>query len=282
MIESCLPRQFRASVIGALLLFLLYPWAAGASMTDTLNKLRAQACEARQPLHANARLDEVARLAARGTPLQEAERQAGYHAAAILSLQLSGVGDEPSLVRALSQERCAQLNAPGIRDLGTYRQGSNVSIVLAEPFRVPDSRDSYAIARRVLELTNAARAQPRRCGGTAFPAAPALTLNPQLIQAALLHSRDMATHGYMDHTAQDGSTPADRVTRAGYPWRLVGENLASGISSADEVVSGWLSSPHHCANVMDAQYTQMGIAFSVNLDAPAGVYWTELFGTPRS
>jgi len=174
-------------------------------MTDTLNKLRAQVCEARQALHANARLDQVAQLLAQGTPLQQAERQAGYHAAKILSLEVSGVSDEQTLVRALGQERCARLDAPGIRELGTYGQGPNVWIVLAEPFRTPEPRDSYAIARRMLALTSAARARPRTCGQRPFPAAPPLTLNPKLIQAALLHSRDMAAHAYMDHTDRDGA-----------------------------------------------------------------------------
>lgn len=282
MIKNCLLRQVRARVLGAVLLLpALAPGAACASMTDTLNKLRAQACEARQPLHANARLDQVAQRLAQGTQLQAAERQAGYHAAKILALEVSGVSDEQSLVRILGQERCAQLDAPGIRELGTYSQASHVWIVLAEPFRTPDTRNSYAITRRVLELTNAARSKPHSCGATLFPAAPPLTLNPQLLQAALTHSRDMATHGYMDHRARDGSSPGVRVSRAGYHWRVVGENLATGVSSADEVVSGWLGSPHHCANLMDAEYTHMGIAFAVNLDSPGGVYWTQLFGAPR-
>jgi len=54
------------------------------------------------------------------------------------------------------------------------------------------------------------------------------------------------------------------------------------VSSADEVVASWLGNPHHCANLMGAEYTHMGIDFAVNLDAPGGVYWTQLFGASGS
>jgi len=85
----------------------------------------------------------------------------------------------------------------------------------------------------------------------------------------------------MDHTGRDGSTPADRMTRAGYKWRAVGENLASGAMTPEEAVEVWLHSPHHCANLMDRSFTQMGIAFATNPTTDGGAYWTQTFGTPR-
>jgi uncharacterized protein YkwD len=102
-----------------------------------------------------------------------------------------------------------------------------------------------------------------------------------LERAALDHSQDMAAHNYMDHTGRDGSSPADRITRTGYKWRLVGENLASGMMTPDEAVAGWLQSPHHCVNLMTARFAEMGLAFAVNPSTDAGVYWTQTFGTRR-
>lgn len=90
----------------------------------------------------------------------------------------------------------------------------------------------------------------------------------------------MARHDYMDHTGRDGSTPAQRVTRSGYRWKTVGENLASGVMTADEVVAGWLGSPHHCENLMNARFTQMAVAYAVNPASRGGIYWTQVFGTP--
>jgi uncharacterized protein YkwD len=91
----------------------------------------------------------------------------------------------------------------------------------------------------------------------------------------------MATYGYMDHTGRDGSSPAQRITRSGYRWREVGENLASGIMTPEDAVAGWLHSPEHCANLMDPAFRHMGVAYAVNPRNDAGVYWALEFGTPR-
>ena len=91
----------------------------------------------------------------------------------------------------------------------------------------------------------------------------------------------MAAWGYMNHTGHDGSTPAARISRSGYRWSEVGENLASGIMKPEDVVAGWLKSPEHCANLMDPLFRQAGVAFAVNRHDQRGVYWAMEFGTPR-
>ena len=134
---------------------------------------------------------------------------------------------------------------------------------------------------RVLELTTRARATARRCGSQHFAPAPPLTLDAKLGQVALAYARDMAAFGYMSHTGRDGSSPQTRITRSGYRWSEVGENLARGIMTPEEVVEGWLHSPEHCANLMDPKFRQMGVAFAVNPRDEAGVYWAMEFGTAR-
>ena len=108
-----------------------------------------------------------------------------------------------------------------------------------------------------------------------------LSLAPFPNAAALAHATDMATHSLFAHEGRDGSSPADRATRAGYRWRSIGENIASGMTTPEAAVEGWLKSPPHCANLMAPQYTEMGIAFAVNRASKAGIYWGQLFGTPR-
>jgi uncharacterized protein YkwD len=61
----------------------------------------------------------------------------------------------------------------------------------------------------------------------------------------------------------------------------VGENIAAGQQAPDAAVDGWLRSPPHCANLMGPQYTEMGIAFAVQPTSEAGIYWVQMFGTPR-
>jgi uncharacterized protein YkwD len=119
------------------------------------------------------------------------------------------------------------------------------------------------------------------CGNTRFATAGLLRLNATLSRTSLAHAVDMAQHSYLSHEGRDGSTPADRVTRAGYRWRSVGENIASGPTAPEAVVDGWIKSPHHCANLMAPRYTEMGVAYSVNRASEAGIYWAQLFGAPR-
>jgi uncharacterized protein YkwD len=84
----------------------------------------------------------------------------------------------------------------------------------------------------------------------------------------------MASHGVLAHVGSDGSTVGERVTRAGYDWRRVGENLAHAYRPASEVVDLWLMSPGHCANVMHPGYVEMGVAEREG-------YWTQVLGRPR-
>ena len=137
-----------------------------------------------------------------------------------------------------------------------------------------------AVRARVLELVNEARAQGRRCGGDYHAAAGPLTDSPQLRKAAQRHADDMARRKYFDHRGADGNQPKDRVQRAGYAPRLTGENIAFAPESAEEVVAGWLASPGHCANIMDARFTETGIAVATGRQR-GHIYWVQVFGWPQ-
>jgi uncharacterized protein YkwD len=91
----------------------------------------------------------------------------------------------------------------------------------------------------------------------------------------------MLSHNYFAHEGYDGSTPAQRVAATGYRYQLVGENLASGPESAAEAVAGWLASPGHCENIMDARFSESGVAYAANNSGTPRVYWVQEFATPR-
>src|SRR5208282_395323 len=75
---------------------------------------------------------------------------------------------------------------------------------------------------------------------------------------------------------------AQRVRAAGFQSRgVVGENVAAGAVNADEVVRGWLASPEHCENLMDGRFSQMGVAYAVNLESSSAIYWTQLLASSR-
>lgn len=280
MTDSPLFSQFLVTAILA-----LTPLGASANVVGSVNKVRAHGCPGgrggESPLRENSRLNAVAKQLARGADLKRAEKEVGYHAVTSASVQISGVPDSGDVDRIMERQFCSTSTEPAFSEIGWYQRGSSVWIALAQPFTPPAPRDAAAISRRVLALTNDARSHARHCGSTPFPAAPPLSLNVLLERAALEHSKDMAAHNYMDHTGRDASTPADRITHTGYKWRMVGENLASGVMTPEDAVAGWLQSPHHCSNLMTAHFTEMGIAFAVNSNSDAGVYWTQTFGTRR-
>jgi uncharacterized protein YkwD len=141
------------------------------------------------------------------------------------------------------------------------------------------TREPAQVAQRVVELVNKARSEGRRCGRDSFPPTAPLAAAPPLDAAAVAHARDMAARDYFAHRGADGSEPRDRVSRAGYASRLTGENIASGPESAEEVVAGWLASPGHCANIMDARFRHIGVGFAAGRK-DGRLYWVQTFGAP--
>ena len=224
-----------------------------------------------------------------GRPLTEVLLAAGYRATRSMVIQVSGTAQGAALARFIEQRYCAQLVSAEWQEIGLHQRslasGGALQVqtwlVLASRFAPPAPEDAGAIGQRVLDLVNRARAQPRTCGTQAFAAAGVLKWSGLLTRASQLHSTDMATHSYFSHDGRDGSVPAQRATRAGYVWRATAENIAGGQTTAEAAVQGWIDSPPHCANLMGPQYTEMGVAFAVDSRSKLGIYWTQMFGTPR-
>ncbi len=116
---------------------------------------------------------------------------------------------------------------------------------------------------QVVALTNQARVR----AGCA-----ALHVDARLTAAAQGHSADMAANGYFDHDGLDGSSFADRIEARDYP-SPGGENIAQGQRDAQAVVTAWLKSPRHRANIENCTFTTIGIGL-----AGADRYWTQDFG----
>lgn len=118
-----------------------------------------------------------------------------------------------------------------------------------------------------LRLVNDARKKGCQCGDTWYPAANAVSWNDQLEAAAFAHSTDMNKKSFFNHTGSDGSNAGERIKRAGYQWKVYGENIGNGYKTEKEVINGWLSSPGHCRNIMNRDFNEIGLA-------KVGKYWT--------
>lgn len=268
-----------------LLLALLWSVAASASPVETLNAARTEECRpdvARPPFKSVAALNAAARRLSRGEGLHAALAAAGYRADEATALHFSGLRNEAELRRDLRSRFCGTLRNPRFTEAGAFGSGNELWLVIAAPFNPPSRAQRGLEAGKVLALVNTARAHARRCGRERTGPALPLRANPSLDRAAQSHADAMARFGELEHQGRDGSTPAQRAARAGYEHAaLVGENIAGGAQSPDEVVSGWLASPGHCANLMNEDFVDMGIAFAVNPGSPLGIYWAQELAMPR-
>ena len=126
---------------------------------------------------------------------------------------------------------------------------------------------------------NVHRAAGATCDGVAMPAVGALVADNALQRAARDHAVDMATYDYFSHTGRDGSMPWQRFAAAGYtgpsPW---GENIAAGRSTAAAAVQGWMESPPHCRNIMNADFGRLGVGYAYGPQSTYRHYWVQAFG----
>lgn len=156
---------------------------------------------------------------------------------------------------------------------GNAPPAASTTVTEATSCAIPD------FVQSVMTAVNNARAQARTCGSTAYTATAALAWNDKLFAAAAAHSADMAQKGYFSHTSQNGTTFDQRISNAGYDWATAGENIASGYNGVDSVMAGWLQSPGHCANIMNAKYKDIGVACVKS--ASGSAYWTMDLATHR-
>src|ERR1035437_182393 len=130
------------------------------------------------------------------------------------------------------------------------------------------------IEAEVLQRVNAFRAAAAVCGSTIYAAAAPLNWNSLLLQAASDHSTDMSQHDYFSHDSLDGKTFAERLTDVGYSYTAAGENIAADDPTVESVLTHWLNSPGHCANMMNPTYRDIGVACVRSDSATYSRYWT--------
>jgi uncharacterized protein YkwD len=231
-------------------------------------------------------LDAAARAMAEGQGLDGALGTVRYRQESSMAATVSGKAAAPAaMVRTAKlffARFCQEFIDDGYSELGLHRQAQQLFLVFGHPRHTITADDIPVLRAQLLELVNAARSQPRRCGELPFRAAGPVRYSDSLTKAAVIHAADMAQRDSLDHAGSDGSNPGERLTRVGYRWKISGENLALGYDAVETVVHGWLDSPAHCENIMEPRFEEMGLAFAIGPGPQAPVYWVQNFAAARS
>ena len=105
---------------------------------------------------------------------------------------------------------------------------------------------------------------------------PKLKKDYGLMRAAQAHAEEMARRGQLSHKGINGSQVDDRVDYySRNAWMTWGENIAWGQDSEREVVDGWMRSTGHKKNIMNKDFTHMGVG--VAYDQNGRAYWCAVF-----
>ncbi|MDD5032091.1 MAG: CAP domain-containing protein [Patescibacteria group bacterium] len=110
--------------------------------------------------------------------------------------------------------------------------------------------------KKIIDLTN----KIRQSSGV-----PLLTENNLLTRAAYNKAEDMLLYQYFAHVGPDKKTISDWLASVNYKYAVAGENLAMGFSGAEEVVNGWVKSQTHYANIIDPDFSEIGVGVSSGL-----------------
>jgi uncharacterized protein YkwD len=108
-----------------------------------------------------------------------------------------------------------------------------------------------------------------------------VSIDATLSRIAADHARDLALSGITGHTGSDGSNPADRAVRNGYPFQMIGENASAGRTELDDVIQAWIRSPTHQANMVLDPATDLGLAHLIAPGTRYGHYWVMMIGSKR-
>lgn len=126
-----------------------------------------------------------------------------------------------------------------------------------------------AQAKAILELVN----QERSKAGV-----PALKLNSKLSQIAFTKAQDMADLRYFSHESPTYGSPFQMLQTFGVTYSYAGENIAAGQQSAAEVMKDWMNSSGHRANILNKNYTELGVGYTSG--GQYGTQWVQLFIKP--
>jgi len=169
-----------------------------------------------------------------------------------------------TVVKGDSLWKIAVKTQTGVQELiDANPQLSNPNVIYpGQEIKVPE-QEGQAIEQEVIRLVNVERANA---------GLPALKYDWELARVAEHKSQDMADKNYFSHTSPTYGSPFNMMKNYGINFRSAGENIAQGQKTAAQVVDAWMNSEGHRANILNKNYTHIGVGYVAN-----GNYWTQMF-----
>lgn len=133
----------------------------------------------------------------------------------------------------------------------------------------PASANLGAYEQQVVDLVNKERAAA---------GLPALKVNTKLAAVAEKKAEDLRDNNYFDHQSPTYGSPFDMMKQFGITYTAAGENIAKGQKTPSDVMNGWMNSPGHRANILNANYTEIGVGYVT--DSNGTTYWVQHFIRP--
>ncbi|MBB6451259.1 putative YkwD family protein [Geomicrobium halophilum] len=131
-----------------------------------------------------------------------------------------------------------------------------------------NSEGDSSFTEEVIELTNEER--------TSHGLEP-LEAHDELSEVATVKSEDMRDSDYFSHDSPNYGSPFDMMNEFGVDYRGAGENIAAGQQTPEQVVDGWMDSDGHRANILNDDFTHIGVGYAEG--GSYGQYWTQMFLT---
>lgn len=164
--------------------------------------------------------------------------------------------------------KIAVKNQTGVSELVALNPKiSNSNMITAgQTIKIPDIRSAQTQENEVARLVNIERSKA---------GLSPLKLNWELSRVARVKSQDMSDKNYFSHNSPTFGSTFSLIGKYGIVYSAAGENIAYGYSTPASVMSGWMNSPGHRANILGRQYNQIGVGMVKN--SKGQIYWTQVF-----
>ncbi len=135
--------------------------------------------------------------------------------------------------------------------------------------------------QRAVEQLNALRGQAAPCAEVGATM-QSLSWESRLAASAQEQAMDLAARDRLSHVDSRNRGLGVRLRSVGYAAAGAGENLAAGQTGIDDALQAWLASPSHCANLMQPEYRDVGLACVQRRGSRYERFWVAHFGVPAT